>query len=99
MVFFLTDEPDKTPDSAQDMADTLLGTKTNCAEECFFVSGLIDECVPDVNQKLFQFMKLFALDGEEPLWGDISQPNQYADLVGAVMAGAVAEACSYVPVG
>lgn len=97
VVFFLTDEPDKSPESKNVYRDMLLDAKAGCGgEACIFVAGLIPPCVIDVNQKLWQFMTLFDPD---PAWSSITDTSNYTDLVGTALADAVAEACASVPVG
>ena len=98
VVFFLTDEPDKSPESTATYEAMLLDAKADCGgAECVFVSGLVPPCVTDINQKLWQFMTLWS--DEEPRWGDIGDTAQYDDVVGEALAGAVAEACANIPVG
>jgi len=97
VVFFLTDEPDKSPESKDVYGDMILAAKQNCGgADCVFMSGLIPPCVLDVNQKLWQFLTLFDA---EPPWGDIVDTASYDEVVGATLAGAVAEACANIPVG
>lgn len=97
VVFFLTDEPDKSPESKNVYRDMLLDAKAGCGGlDCIFVAGLIPPCVIDVNQKLWQFMTLFDA---EPPWSPITDTSNYTDLVGTALADAVAEACAAVPVG
>ncbi len=97
VVFFLTDEPDKSPESKSVYADQILAAKAGCGgEACVFVSGLVPTCIEGVNQKLWQFMNMF---GEPPPFGDILDTAHYDDNFGAALASAVAEACANVPVG
>lgn len=97
VVFFLTDEPDKSPESKAVYAQQILDAKAGCGgEACVFVSGLVPTCIADVNQKLWQFMNMF---GETPPYGDILDTAHYDDNFGAALATAVAEACANVPVG
>lgn len=98
VIFVLTDEPDKSPESTAIYGDKILATKQACGgAECIFMSGLIPPCVLDVNQKLWQFMTLFG--AEDPPWGDIVDTAGYDEIVGATLAGAVAEACANISVG
>ena len=79
VVFFLTDEPDKSPESRFVYETMLLDAKQECGgAECIFVSGLFPGCTLDVNQKLWQFLNLF--DEEPPLWGDIDLTTDYAEV-------------------
>jgi len=97
VVFFLTDEPDKSVESKDLYRDMILEAKAGCGgEACVFVSGLIPTCTLDVNQKLWQFMNQFS--DEEPIWGDIELTQQYATVFGDALAGAIAEACANVPI-
>jgi len=98
VVFFLTDEPDKSPESTATYAAMIPDANAECGgAECVFVSGLVPPCVADINQKLWQFMTLWS--DEDPRWGDIVDTAQYDDVVGETLAGAVAEACANIPVG
>ncbi len=96
VVFFLTDEPDKSPEPESVHADQLLAAKQACGgEQCIFVSGLIPDCIEGANQKLWQFMTLF--DEGDPPWGDVALTTQYSQLFGGFLAGAVADACLSIP--
>lgn len=96
VVFFLTDEPDKSPESKTLYADMLLEAKAACGgADCIFVSGLIPACTIDVNQKLWQFAKLFGDD--DPPWGNIEIPSRYGQEFGNALATAIAEACDDLP--
>lgn len=102
VVFFLTDEPDKSPESKDLYRDMVFDAKTACAgpegrpEDCVFVSGLIPACTLEVNQKLWQFMNQFGDD--EPTWGDIEGTGDYAMVFGDALANAIAQACANVPI-
>ncbi len=97
VLFFLTDEPDKSVESRFVYEEMLLDAKADCGgADCIFVSGLIPECTIDVNQKLWQFIQLFE---EEPRWGDIEQTNDYTEVFGDTLADAIAEACFNLPEG
>jgi len=102
VIFFLTDEPDKSLESRTVYADMIRQAKSQCGgaggspEDCVFVSGLIPECTLGVNQKLWQFMNIF--DDEPPTWGDIEATHEYANVFGGALAGAIAEACANVPI-
>jgi hypothetical protein len=98
VIFFLTDEPDKSPEATSAYEQMVLDAKAECGgAACVFVSGLIPPCVTDINQKLWQFMSLWS--EEDPQWGDIVDTANYDDVVGEVLASAVAEACANIPVG
>lgn len=98
IVFFLTDEPDKSPESASMVYQQMvLDAKAQCGgADCVFVSGLVPTCITDVNQKLWQYMNLFS--DEEPRWGDIAQTQEYSTVFGDALAGAIAEACANIPI-
>ncbi|MCX4239385.1 hypothetical protein [Paraliomyxa miuraensis] len=98
VIFYLTDEPDKSVESKDLYAQMVRDAKAECGgDACIFVSGLVPPCIVDVNQKLWQFMNLF--DEDEPIWGDIELTGGYANVFGDALAGAIAEACANVPVG
>lgn len=98
VMFFLTDEPDKSVETDEIYRDMVLDAKSACGgEACVFVSGLVPPCIIDVNQKLWQFMNQF--DEAEPIWGDIELTGEYASVFGDALADAIAEACAAVPVG
>lgn len=97
VIFMLTDEPDKSPLSDEEHAEQVLAAKAQCGgADCVFISGLIPTCVPDVNQKLWQFMSAFD---DEPPWGDIENTSAYGELFGSFLADGVAQACSSIPAG
>lgn len=97
VIFFLTDEPDKSLESRFVYEEMLLAAKAECGgAECILVGGLIPTCTSRINQKLWQFMELF---GEAPRWADIEQTNNYAALFGDALAESVAEACEIIPAG
>ena len=97
VVFFLTDEPDKSPESRTIYEQMLLDAKTECGgAQCIFVGGLIPACTLDVNQKLWQFMSSLQ---DEPHWADIETTTDYADVFGDALAAAIAEACANIPEG
>ena len=101
VLFFLTDEPDKTPDSKNDHVNRVLDAKAECGgAECVVVSGLIDPCVavPTINNKLWQFMTAFD-DMNDPLYGDIIDTQNYGSLVGETLGQTIADSCDLVPVG
>ncbi len=97
VIFFLTDEPDKSPESETVYADMILEAKAGCGgADCVFVGGLVPSCIVDVNQKLWQFMEVFR---EGPPFADIADVPNYGTFVGTTLAAAVAEACANIPVG
>jgi len=97
VIFFLTDEPDKSPESETIYADMILEAKSECGgADCVFVGGLVPSCIVDVNQKLWQFMEVFR---EDPPFASITDVPAYDTFVGNALATAVAEACANIPVG
>lgn len=97
VVFVLTDEPDKSVESKSVYKQMILDAKPNCGgEACIFTSGLFPSCTLEYNQKLWQFMVLFG--NSEPPWGDIEMTNDYSDVFGTALAGAIAQACQDIPV-
>lgn len=95
VVFFLTDEPDKSVETDESYRDMILAAKEGCGgEDCVYVGGLVPTCIEGVNQKLWQFMNLFPA---APIYGDIEDTQSYADVFGEALAGAIAEACANVP--
>lgn len=95
VVFFLTDEPDKSVETDESYRDMIIEAKEGCGgEECVYVGGLVPPCIEDVNQKLWQFMNQFPA---APIYGDIEETQSYADVFGEALAGAIAEACANVP--
>ena len=95
VIFFLTDEPDKSVETDESYRDMILAAKEGCGgEACVYVGGLVPPCIIDVNQKLWQFMNQFPA---EPIWGDIEDVQSYPDVFGEALAGAIAEACANVP--
>lgn len=97
VVFFLTDEPDKSPEAESVYGDQVLAAKEACGgAQCVFVSGLIPDCIEGANQKLWQFMTLFD-EGDGPPWGDVAQTSLYSDLFGSFLADSIAEACFVIP--
>jgi hypothetical protein len=97
VIFFLTDEPDKSLQSREVYRQMVLDAKADCGgARCVFASGLIPACTLDVNQKLWQFMKLWS--DEEPPWGNIVHTQSYAELFGEALVLGVAQACADVPI-
>jgi hypothetical protein len=95
VIFFLTDEPDKSVETDEAYRDMILEAKEGCGgDECVYVGGLVPPCIEGVNQKLWQFMNQFPA---APIYGDIENTQQYAAVFGEALAGAIAEACANVP--
>jgi len=97
VVFVLTDEPDKSVESESVSRQRILDAKPTCGgDACVFTGGLLPTCVPEINQKLWQFLTAFGSD--EPPWGDIGATSEYATVFGDALAVAIADACEDVPI-
>jgi hypothetical protein len=95
MVFVLSDEPDKSPETIQAYHDRLAAAKTECGgDECILTAGLLDPCVESSNQTVWQFLNAF---GEAPVWGSIDETAEYTNVIGAALAGIVGETCDQIP--
>lgn len=95
MVFVLTDEPDKSPEDIAVYHDMLAAAKTECGgDECILTAGLLDPCVEATDQTVWQFLSTF---GEAPIWGDIDDSANYANVVGDALAQIVGETCMQIP--
>jgi hypothetical protein len=95
MVFVLTDEPDKSPESIDVYHDMLAAAKAECGgDECILTAGLLDPCVEANDQTVWQFLNTF---GEAPTWGSIDDTASYADVVGTALAQIVGETCMQIP--
>jgi hypothetical protein len=92
LLIFLTDEPDKSFESVSTYHDMIAGTKSVCGgDACILTAGLIDPCVQQTNQTVWQFMSSF---GEVPIWGDIEgDPSEYTAVVGDALAQVVKQTC------
>jgi hypothetical protein len=91
LIIFLTDEPDKSPEATSAYADMLRGVKTKCGgDDCILVAGLIDPCIQNVDNVLWQLMGSF---GEPPIWGDLEDTSQYSKVVGDALAQVVKQTC------
>ncbi len=105
VLFFLTDEPDKSPESVAIHRDRVLAAKAGCGgdqpdDTCVVTAGFIPTCTIAVNQKLWQFMTSFGESADEVRWGDITDIPAYDELVGTVLAATIAQTCEDVtPVG
>lgn len=97
LLFFLTDEPDKSPESVADYKQMLLDAKANCGgADCILTAGLIPLCVEGINQKLWQYMTAF---GEPPIIGDIQEISAYNAVIGQALAATLKDTCSNIPQG
>jgi hypothetical protein len=97
LVIFLTDEPDKSQGSPAMYHDMLAGVKSGCGgDDCIIAAGLIDPCVQQSNQTVWQVMSSF---GEPPIWGDIEgEPAEYQQVVGDALAQVVKKTCDEIAV-
>ena len=94
VVFFLTDEPDKSPEDLADYVATVTGAKSACGgAECVTVGGLIDECIEGRDDPLWNFMNAF---GTTPMVGSIDDVDGYTDVVGDALARVVEQRCQSV---
>lgn len=97
LVIFLTDEPDKSQQPASAYHDMLTGVKSNCGgDECIITAGLINPCVENVNNTVWQVMNSF---GEPAIWGDIEgEPAEYQQVVGDALAQVVKKTCDEIAI-
>ena len=97
LVIFLTDEPDKSQQPASVYHDMIASVKTSCGgDDCILVAGLIDPCVEQTNQTVWQVMNSF---GEPPIWGDIEgETAEYEKVVGDALAQVVKKTCDEIAV-
>lgn len=96
LIVVLSDEPDKSPEGTQVYKDMLTGAKSECGgDACILTVGLINPCVKNVNNVLWQFLSAF---GEEPIWGDLKDASQYAAVVGDALAQVVKQTCDDISV-
>jgi len=98
LLFFLTDEPDKSPEPMTLYRQTLLDAKSECGgEACIITAGLVPSCIGGINQKLWQMMTAFGED--EPIWGDIKDTDAYTEVIGAALAATLEDTCAHLPEG
>src|SRR5690606_24363173 len=100
VVFFLTDEPDHTPENRAVMAELLRDAKANCGEapdQCILMAGLAPECISEApTQNLWKFMNDWGHPTNAP-WADILQVDDYDTLVGETLANTLADECEKIP--
>jgi hypothetical protein len=95
VIVVLTDEPDKSPEGASAYYDMIMAAKEECGgDQCVVVSGIVDECIIDVDNALWQFFGLF---GNFQNSGSIEEPAAYADVVGSTLAQVIGETCDQIP--
>ncbi|MEZ4379810.1 MAG: hypothetical protein R3A79_00560 [Nannocystaceae bacterium] len=98
LIFFLTDEPDKSPELMKVYKQMLLDAKSGCGgEECILIAGLVPSCIEGINQKLWQMMTAFG--DTAPVWGDIKDTDAYTEVIGAALAATLQDTCSNIPEG
>ena len=102
LLFYLTDEPDKSPESVTIHRDRVLAAKQGCGGDqpddiCVVTAGFIPSCTIDVNQKLWQYMIAFGEGEDDVRWGEITDTTAYDELVGTVLADTIAEVCQAIP--
>src|SRR5262249_24194291 len=96
VLFFLTDEPDKSydVDTPAHYHDMIAGVKKGCGgDKCVLTAGVIDQCIPSTNQFLWQLMTSFG--NAQPLAADIEGPQTtYASALGDTLAQSVKDTCA-----
>ncbi len=96
LVVVLTDEPDKSPDVQSVYGNMILAAKTACGgAACVRIAGLGPACVPQTEQRLWEFMQLFADD--KPAWGDVQDTEAYAEVLGEGLVQEMTQACATIP--
>ena len=95
VVVVLTDEPDKSPEGAMTYYDMIMAAKTECGgDPCVVMTGIVDECIIDVDNQLWQFFGLF---GNFQANGSIEEPADYAEVVGSALAQVIGQTCESIP--
>jgi hypothetical protein len=102
LLFFLADEPDKSPEDLDYYHDLIIAQKESCGgDECVITGGLINPCVQSVPalggdpDTMWNFLTSF---GEEPIWGDITDTANYADVVGDALALVIEQVCDEIAI-
>ena len=96
LVFVLSDEPDKSPETLDTYVSMLNAKKTACGgDKCILTAGLVDSCVQGVNNTVWQFLNAF---GEPPIVGDIDDETKYSAVVGDALAQVVKQTCDEIAV-
>ncbi len=96
VVVVLSDEPDKSPEGTQAYKDMLTAVKSKCGgDACILTVGLINPCIENVNNSLWEFLNAF---GEPPIWGNLKDPAQYTNVVGDALAQVVKQTCDDVSI-
>jgi hypothetical protein len=95
VIIVLTDEPDKSPEGAAVYHQMIVDAKAGCGgDDCVVITGIYDQCIEGVNNALWQFFNLFPTFTPD---GDIDQPADYANVVGAALAQVIGETCEQIP--
>jgi hypothetical protein len=96
LIVVLSDEPDKSPEGAQTYKDMLAAVKPVCGgDACILAAGLVNPCIENVNNALWQFLNAF---GEPPIWGNLKDPSQYTQVVGDALAQVVKQTCDEISI-
>ncbi len=96
VVFFLSDEPDKSPEGTPAYHDMLSSRKSKCGgDACILTAGLVDSCIEGVNNELWKMLNAF---GEPPIVGDIDDEAGYTKVIGDALAQIVKTTCDEIGV-
>jgi hypothetical protein len=91
VVIFLSDEPDKSPEGTAAYNAMLAAAKQQCGgNACIVGAGIINQCVKNVNNTLWQTLNSF---GEPPIIGSINDMANYSKVVGDALAAVVQQTC------
>ena len=94
-IFFLTDEPDKSPEGAQAYVDMIAAAKTECGGlDCVIAAGLVNECIMGVDNTLWQVITGLTAN---PVIGSIDDPAGYAGVIGGALAEVIGQTCDEIP--
>ena len=91
VIFYLADEPDKSPEPLQDYHDWIASQKAACGgDKCIITAGLINPCTVTTNDNHWLFLNMF---GEEPIWGSIYDQAKFETVVGNALAAVIGQTC------
>jgi hypothetical protein len=91
VIFFLTDEPDKSPEGVQTYVDMVAAAKPVCGGlDCAIAAGIVETCIMGVDNVLWQFLQSFP---DPPMVGSIDDPAGYEDVIGGALAQVIAQTC------
>lgn len=94
LLFFLTDEPDKSPEELEVYIERVVAAKSACGgATCVRTAGLIHPCIQSVDNVLWRFMNGFE---GAPTVGNIRDVDSYIETVGAALANELGRACGEV---